>query len=92
MKVEFLSTAEAELAEVVLYYNEQSEGLGYEFAVEVRYTIARILQFPDAWTNLSPRTRRCRTNRFPYGLVLILAIMHLRRHPDTWKSRLGLEE
>jgi plasmid stabilization system protein ParE len=100
MKVEILSAAEAELADAVAYYNGQSEGLGYEFAAEIRQTIARILQFPDAWTRLSARTRRCRTKRFPYGLVyqirgdvvLIVAVMHLRRHPDTWKSRLGSGE
>jgi plasmid stabilization system protein ParE len=100
MKVEFLSIAEAELVEAVSYYNGQSEGLGYEFAVEVRQTISRILRFPDAWTRLSVHTRRCRTKRSPYGvvyqirgdLVLIIAVMHLQRHPDTWKSRLGLEK
>ncbi len=69
MKVEFLSIAEAELVEAVSYYNGQSEGLGYEFAVEVRQTISRILRFPDAWTRLSVHTRRCRTKRFPYGVV-----------------------
>ncbi len=70
-------------------------GLGYEFAAEVKQTLARILQFPDAWHPLSGRTRRCRTKRFPYGeiyqlrgdLVLIVAVMHLSRHPDSWKSR-----
>ena len=100
MKVEILSPAEAELADAVSYYNEQSEGLGYEFAAEVKQTIARILQLPDAWTHLSARTRRCRTKRFPFGLVyqvrgdlvLIVAVMHLRRHPDTWRSRLGSGE
>jgi plasmid stabilization system protein ParE len=100
MKVEILAVAEAELAEAVSYYNAQSEGLGYEFAAEVQQTIARILRYPDAWTRLSERTRRCRTKRFPYGLVyqvrsdsvLIVAMMHLRRHPDTWRSRPGLAD
>jgi plasmid stabilization system protein ParE len=95
MKVEFLSAAEDELTDAVSYYNEQGEGLGYEFAGEIKQTIARILRFPDAWVQISPRTRRCRTKRFPYGIVyqirgntvLIVAVMHLRRHPDTWKSR-----
>jgi len=64
MNVEFLSTAEAELAEAIVYYNGQSEGLGYELAAEVRATIARIVQFPGAWRHLSPATRRCRTKRF----------------------------
>jgi plasmid stabilization system protein ParE len=100
MKVELLPPADTELLEAVSYYNGQSEGLGYEFAAEVKQTIGRIVRFPDAWQKLSLRARRCRTRRFPYGviyqirgeLILIVAIMHLRRHPDTWKSRLGPAE
>ncbi len=100
MKVEFLSAAEAELTDAVDYYNGQSGGLGYEFADEISQTIRRILSFPEAWTSLSVRTRRCRTRRFPYGIVyqirgdiiLIVAIMHLRRHPDSWRSRLAHED
>jgi hypothetical protein len=96
MRTVFLSPARAELAEAVSYYNTQSEGLGYDFAAEVRRTLERIVQYPDAWTLLSRRTRRCRTNRFPYGVIyqfradalLIVAIMHLSRNPETWKSRL----
>ena len=53
MRVEILSAAETELTDAVSYYNGQSEGLGYEFAAEIKQTIARILQFPDAWTQLS---------------------------------------
>ena len=94
MNVEFLSIAEEEFADAVNYYNNQSEGLGYEFALEVKRSIERIIQYPEAWTPLSPRTRRCRTNRFPYSLVyqirsnvlLIIAVMHLHREPRTWKS------
>jgi plasmid stabilization system protein ParE len=96
MKVEVLEPAEAELREAVEYYNLQSEGLGYEFAAEVRRAMSRIVRFPGAWAPLSPRTRRCRTNRFPYGVIyqiredtiLVVAVMHLRRRPDTWRARL----
>jgi len=48
MKAEILAAAEVDLLNAVSYYNEQSEGLGYEFAAEVKQTLARILQFPDA--------------------------------------------
>ncbi|MFW0860299.1 MAG: type II toxin-antitoxin system RelE/ParE family toxin [Dehalococcoidia bacterium] len=95
MNIEFLDVAEAEFTEAIAYYNQQSEGLGYEFAAEVRRTISRIVQYPEAWAPLSKRTRRCRTNRFPYGVIyqvrsetiLIVAIMHLRQDPQTWKDR-----
>ena len=96
MRVEFLDPAKRELREAVAYYNEQSEGLGYRFAAEVRRTVSRIVQHPQAWTPISERTRRCRTSGFPYGIIyqaredmiLIVAVMHLHRHPDSWRARL----
>ncbi len=97
MKVEFLDPAENELFEAIGYYNSESEGLGYEFAAEVNRSIDRIIEYPSAWASLSKRTRRCRTNRFPYGviyqvrgdMILIVAVMHLHRDPETWKDRLA---
>jgi len=95
MNITFLVPAETELLDAVAYFNSQSEGLGYEFAAEVKKTIERIVQYPEAWFQLSKRTRRCRTNRFPYGVIyqvrgenlLVVAVMHLSRDPQTWKGR-----
>ncbi len=95
MDIKFLAPAEDELLQAVAYYNTQSEGLGYEFAAEVKRTIERIILYPEAWFPLSKRTRRCRTNRFPYGIIyqvkdnalIIVAVMHLSRHPQAWKGR-----
>jgi len=100
MEIIFLSPAKDELTEAITYYNGQSEGLGYEFAAEIKKTLERIVQYPSAWFKLSSRTHRCRTNRFPYGVIyqiqketiLILAVMHLSREPETWKSRLQKKE
>jgi plasmid stabilization system protein ParE len=96
MRIEFLNPAKRELAEAIAYYNQESEGLGYRFAGEMRRTLSRMQQHPDAWPPVSERTRRCRVSGFPYGVVyqvredmiLIVAVMHLHRHPDSWKSRL----
>jgi plasmid stabilization system protein ParE len=96
VRVEFLSVSEAEFLDAVDYYNKQSEGLGFEFALEVEETIERIVLYPQAWTALSRRTRRCRTKRFPYALVyqvrkdfiLVVAVMHMRKDPQSWKTRL----
>ena len=92
---DFLEPAQIELEEGVKYFNEQQAGLGYEFAREVADTITRILRYPEAWTQLSKRARRCRTKRFPYGVIyqirgdkiLIVALMHLRRKPLYWRDR-----
>ncbi len=100
MEIAFLPPAKGELTEAIVYYNSQSEGLGYEFAAEIKRTLERIAQYPDAWFGLSSRTHRCRTKRFPYGVVyqvrketlLIVAVMHLSREPETWKSRLKKKE
>jgi hypothetical protein len=100
MTVDFLQPAEDEFVETIAYYNLQSEGLGLEFAAEVKRTIGRIVEFPDAWTLLSRRTRRCRTSRFPYALlyqvrhdlILIVAVQNLHKDPDSWMSRLRSEE
>lgn len=97
MIFKFLSEAEVELNEAVDYYNEQKAGLGFEFAEEVKNSLKRIVQFPEAWPILSRRARRCRTNRFPYGviyqirddMILIVAVMHLKRDPDYWKPRIS---
>ena len=96
MKVEFLAEAEKELIDAIKFYNNESEGLGFEFAAEVSRTVLRIVEYPAAWTSISKRTRRCRTNRFPYGIIyqiredmiLVAAVMHLHRNPCSWRTRL----
>ena len=91
--------AERELTEAVNYYNEQRPGLGFEFAAEVKVAFDRIEAFPGAWQPFSTRARRYVLHRFPYGVlyqavgddILVLAIMHLRRHPRRWQERLEQE-
>lgn len=96
MSVQFLSCAEQEFAEAVAWYNEQSPGLGFDFAAEVKRTISRMERHPDAWTLISSRTRRIRVSRFPYSVIyqvrndclLVVAVMHMSRHPRRWEDRI----
>jgi hypothetical protein len=91
MTVQFLDPATLELYEAVDFYNSECGGLGYEFAAEVKSAIGRIIQYPEAWTPLSKRTRRCRTNRFPYGVVYQQrddTILNCRGHAPQWTPAL----
>jgi plasmid stabilization system protein ParE len=96
LNVSFFEAAQQELEEAVRHYAALKSGLGDEFAEEVRQALERICTHPAAWTNLGEGIRRCRTNRFPYGLVyfveeneiFIVAVMHLHRRPGYWRDRL----
>lgn len=96
MKFSFHPEAKEELDGAVEYYEQCQAGLGLEFAEEVYAAIARIMQYPDAWSPLSKNSRRCLINRFPYGIIYqikshtlrIIAVAHLSRRPGYWKERL----
>lgn len=91
-----LAAALQDLDQAVTYYEAEEPGLGFNFEEEVFGCIDRICRNPEAWTSISPRTRRCIVHRFPYGViysvgregVTVIAVMHLKRHPDSWRNRL----
>ena len=92
----FTSAALTELKQATLYYEQREDGLGTVFLDEIEATVSRILQHPQAWHPLSARTRRCRTHRFPFGLIyqirvdeiLITSVMDLHRDPASWRDLL----
>jgi len=96
MKIRFLKIAQIELDEAIEFYNGEVPGLGDAFLSEVLKALDRIAQFPETWHSCSKRTRRCQTQRFPYGVIyqirqreiLIVAIAHLHREPDYWEYRI----
>ena len=96
MRFQFHPAADAEFDRTVEYYERCQSGLGLEFAEEVYAAIARIIEYPDVWSPMSGNTRRCLTNRFPYGIIYriknnslhIIAVANLHRRPDYWKERI----
>ncbi len=92
----FHPSAKKELTKAIIYYKECQKGLGTEFLEEIYSTIQRITTFPKAWPMLSINSRRCLTNRFPYGVIYeiksnisirIIAIMQLNQKPNYWMKR-----
>ncbi len=95
MNYSFHPHAEKELEEVENYYDNIGEELGDRFRAEIEMAISRILDFPNAWQQLSKGIRRRPLKTFLYGIVYrvksdeirILAVMHLHREPNYWSSR-----
>ena len=87
--------AQRDIKEAVSWYESQDPGLGIRFKVEVRTALRRIgdnaLMFPA----IDSRVRRALLRSFPYSVyfiievkgVVILAVLHQHRHPDSWKTR-----
>ncbi|MBI2192221.1 MAG: hypothetical protein HYU36_09570 [Planctomycetes bacterium] len=82
MRFYFHGDAETEFDKAVAYYEECRSGLGLEFAQEVYAAIARVIQFPDAWSPMSKNTRRCLVTRFPFGIIYRIKLGYLR----SWRS------
>ncbi|MGA1931632.1 type II toxin-antitoxin system RelE/ParE family toxin [Arcobacter sp. YIC-464] len=96
LPIEFLKIAQIELDETFVYYENIQNDLGYRFINEVKESISLIQNYPNAWHNLSTRTKRCLVKNFPYGVIyqirqnriLIVAIANLHRKPNYWKNRI----
>jgi plasmid stabilization system protein ParE len=87
--------AEVDAFEAASWYEREREGLGSAFLARVRRVFKRIesgpLQFPLVMADI----RRALLGRFPFGVfffvddqaAVVIAIMHLHRHPDSWEDR-----
>ena len=69
MKYAFHPHAWKELREAGTHYDSASEEAGKSFRVEISESNSRILSFPEAWPQIRGEIRRCRLNRFPYGVI-----------------------
>lgn len=94
--VEFHPEAQKEFLAAARFYEDQRHGLGLDFTLTIQRTYERVLEFPASGARFGRRLRRALLPKFPYGLlyrvepdrIYIIAVMHLRRRPGYWLSRL----
>jgi plasmid stabilization system protein ParE len=94
-QVIFRREARADVLEAYRWYEKQEPGLGAGFREELRATIQRVRENPRAYRVLLRDTRRARLKRFPYCVfyrdyaeaIVVVAVMHTRRHPKRWRQR-----
>lgn len=93
--VKFHPRAEAEMVEAATYYETQQSGLGRRFLAAVQEAVNRIVVNPHLYPVVELDVRRCLTKTFPFGvlfrerpdMLIVMAVMHLHRDPDYWKTR-----
>jgi plasmid stabilization system protein ParE len=87
--------AELEIFEAALRYERERADLGFRFEAQVNTVFARLLDNPFQFPEIEEGARRALVRDFPYGVfftmeddfITVLAVLHLHRHPDTWKRR-----
>ena len=91
----FRRQAEAELLDARDWYDDQRTELGGIFATEVDRALRGIVEAPLAYPRVQGEMRRALVRRFPYAIyfqtmpdeIVVLAVIHGRRHPRRWQSR-----
>ena len=96
-RLEVRQEAQDDILEAALQYERERPGLGFRFESELNYTLERVQEGPLHFSEIDRGVRRALVRIFPYGVffceeeddvVTVLAVLHLHRHPNTWKRRL----
>jgi len=96
VKARFIAPAKQELDEAIKYHNAKIPGLGDDLFNEIVSAAQKLCELPELWPKVRKNIRRCRLKRFPYSLlyragpeeIVIIAVMHNRRRPAYWRSRI----
>ncbi len=92
-RLDVSSEAELDIFEAALRYERERPDLGFRFEAQVNAVFTRLLDNPFLFAEIEEGARRALVRDFPYGvfftmeddLIAVLAVLHLHRHPDTWK-------
>ncbi len=95
MRVVFAKPAKQELEDAARYYELEYPGLGKRFKEEVKKSVLRIAEYPQAWSVVHGELRKYLLHKFPYKLlyaleedhIFVIAVAHQHRKPDYWIDR-----
>lgn len=94
-QIQFTKEALFDIEEIVLWYEEQREGLSYDFELCLEIGVNEIQRTPSAYQKRYKNVKIRFINRFPYGIhyivnakmITILAVFHSSRSPKNWSNR-----
>lgn len=95
MAIRIAPSAHRDLRNASRSYEDQKRGLGGDFLDEVDLIFTRVEHTPLQFPEVEPNVRRALLRRFPFavyfvteaGVVEIIAVLHMRRDPEMWRTR-----
>lgn len=95
MNVRFLTLAQQEVDDAVVWFDERQEGKSLEFLDALDRAVRLVKAFPYASSEIEPQLRRCLFVGFPYSLIygvdddiiVVVAVAHSHREPRYWIDR-----
>jgi plasmid stabilization system protein ParE len=96
LRVRFLTPAEREYLTDLQYYTAQAVELGGAFLDDIDHAVALLSEHPHIGAPFDGDVRRLLLRRFHHSLlyvveadeVVVLAVQHQSRHPDSWRKNL----
>ncbi|TDU63205.1 plasmid stabilization system protein ParE [Prosthecobacter fusiformis] len=87
---------ENEIEEIVIYLEGTGLWNADRFIERFRESLRGILQNPKSCHFVHESYRRSNLKQFPYAIIYrerkddvhVIAVMHTKRHPDYWKTRI----
>jgi hypothetical protein len=92
----FEEGAEADFAEALAFYREESEALAGRLYDEIHRLVADICSAPRLYRVVAHAIRRHFSEIFPYAVlyveksnhIAIYAVAHFKRRPGYWRERI----
>jgi toxin ParE1/3/4 len=87
--------AEADIKDAYDWHESQRKGLGENFLLCIEEALSKVSRTPQIYAIVYKDIRRSLIHRFPFGIfyiegeshITVLAVLHARRNPQTWKER-----
>lgn len=87
--------AQLEVQEAFRYYQEITEGLGFEFVRSLDAALQLIKRNPSIYQKIYKETRRVLLRKFPYAVfyiaeekrIVVIACLHQKRSEVDWLRR-----
>ena len=94
--LQYYEEVEADLMDAISWYSTQKDGLEVEFAAVIWNALEHIVQAPRTFAVRYKNVRIAHPTRFPYNIhfyldepnttVVVIAIVHSRRHPNIGRK------